>query len=32
MTPHILVTGTADTKGEELLFLAEMIREAGGIR
>ena len=30
MTPHILVAGTADTKGEELLFLAEMIREAGG--
>jgi len=30
MTPHILVAGTADTKGEELLFLAEMIHEAGG--
>ena len=30
MTPHLLVAGTADTKGEELSFLAEMIREAGG--
>ena len=31
MTPQILVAGTADTKGEELFFLAGMIREAGGL-
>ena len=30
MTPHILVAGTADTKGEELGFLAASIRDAGG--
>jgi len=29
MTSRILVAGTADTKGEELAFLAEVIREAG---
>lgn len=27
---HILVVGTADTKGEELTFLADRIRQAGG--
>lgn len=27
---HILVVGTADTKGEELTYLAQCVREAGG--
>ena len=29
MTLRVLVAGTADTKGEELAYLADMIREAG---
>ncbi|UDF31808.1 UNVERIFIED_ORG: Tm-1-like ATP-binding domain-containing protein (plasmid) [Roseateles sp. XES5] len=29
--PHILVIGTGDTKSEELLYMAEVIGQAGGI-
>jgi uncharacterized protein (UPF0261 family) len=28
--PRILVAGTADTKGEELAFLVQLVRDAGG--
>ena len=31
MSARILVAGTADTKGEELLYLADQIREAGAV-
>lgn len=30
ITPHIVGAGTAGTKGEDLSFLVDMIREAGG--
>jgi len=31
MIPRILVAGTADTKGEELAYLAQLVRDGGGM-
>ena len=30
MKPEIVITGILDTKGEEIKFIAQAVREAGG--